>query len=161
MTGKRSDPGMSTIVRTVARWLRGIVLLYGIYIVLYGHLTPGGGFAGGVVIACAFALMVLALGGDEARRFFHSGLASRLDSVGILAFLVIALVGTWLAGGYFFENFIATSEEARFALFSAGTIPMSNMALGLKVASSIFLVFAVLAAFRVMLGDGGETEGGP
>ena len=40
-------PGMSMIVRTVTRWLKGPILLFGIYIVLYGHITPGGGFGGG------------------------------------------------------------------------------------------------------------------
>ena len=56
-------PGMSMIVRTVTRWLKGPILLFGIYIVLYGHITPGGGFGGGVIIACAFILVMLALGG--------------------------------------------------------------------------------------------------
>ena len=37
------EPGMSLIVRTAARWLKPFILLFGGYIVLYGHLTPGGG----------------------------------------------------------------------------------------------------------------------
>ena len=56
------QPGMSMIVRTVTRWLKGPILLFGIYIVLYGHITPGGGFGGGVIIACSFILITLALG---------------------------------------------------------------------------------------------------
>ncbi len=58
-----NDPkeGMSLIVKTVNRWLKGFILLFGIYLVLYGHLTPGGGFPGGVVIACAFMLITLAV----------------------------------------------------------------------------------------------------
>ena len=59
MTPDRRPEGMGIIVKTVARWLKGFILLYGIYLVLYGHLTPGGGFAGGVVIACAFILLTM------------------------------------------------------------------------------------------------------
>ena len=72
-----------------------------------------------------------------------------LDSVGVLLFLMLAWMGTWWVGGAFFRNFISTSEQARFTLFSGGIIPLANIGLGLKVASSLFLVFIVLAAFRV------------
>ncbi len=53
------SPGMSMIVKTVTRWLKGPILLFGIYIVLYGHITPGGGFGGGVIIASAFILVMV------------------------------------------------------------------------------------------------------
>ena len=147
---------MSVIVRTVARWLKGFILLYGISIVLYGHITPGGGFAGGVVIASAFILLTLANGEPGGLLFFSKGAASTLDSVGVLLFLALAFAGMLWAGGIFFENFIATKEHARFTLFSGGVIPLSNVGLGLKVASSLFLVFTVLAALR--LGDKGEDD---
>ena len=78
------EPGMSMIVRTVTRWLKGPTLLFGIYIVLYGHITPGGGFGGGVIIACAFILVMLALGARSGLGVFSRGVASRLDSVGLL-----------------------------------------------------------------------------
>lgn len=149
MSSKVPREGMSVIVRTVARWLKGFILLYGISIVLYGHITPGGGFAGGVVIASAFILLTLAQGERRGLLFFSKGAASILDSVGVLVFLAIAVAGMLWVGGVFFENFLVTKEQARFTLFSGGVIPLSNIGLGLKVASSLFLVFAVLAALRV------------
>ena len=54
------------------------------------------------------------------------------------------------------NNFIPTPAEAWFTLFSAGTMPLSNIGLGVKVASSIFLVFVVLAALRIVAGGGPE-----
>ena len=149
MTPDRRPQGMGIIVKTVTRWLKGFILLYGVYLVLYGHLTPGGGFAGGVVIASAFILLTLAGGAESGQRFFTVECASTLDGVGLLAFLLLAVLGAWWAGGYFFENFIETPEAQRFALFSGGIIPAANIALGLKVASSLFLVFAVLAGLRI------------
>jgi multicomponent Na+:H+ antiporter subunit B len=140
---------MSMTVKTVMRWLKGPILLFGIYMVLYGHITPGGGFGGGVVIASAFVLITLAAGHKEGLRTFPLGMASRLDSAGLLLFLVIGWLGTWWAGGYFFENYIGTAETARFSLLSGGVIPLGNLALGLKVASALFLVFTVLTAFHI------------
>lgn len=144
-----SDQGMGEIVRTVARWLRGFILAYGIYVVLHGHITPGGGFEGGIVIACVFILLTLAGGQDLGLSFFSRRAALSFISVGGLLFLALAWMGMWWAGGAFLQNFIGTSEEARFSLFSAGTIPILNIGLGLMVASSLFLVFTVLAAFRI------------
>lgn len=141
---------MSTIVRTVTRWLKGPILLFGIYMVMYGHITPGGGFGGGVVIASAFILITLASGERVGLRIFSKEASSRLDSVGLLIFLALGWLGTWWASGYFFGNFITTPEEAHFTLLSGGTMPMANLALGLKVASALFLVFTVLTAFQIM-----------
>ena len=156
-------PGMSMIVRTVARWLKGPILLFGIYIVLYGHITPGGGFGGGVIIACAFILITLATGEDNGQGVFSKAVASKLDSLGLLIFLAVGWLGTWLASGYFFENLAQTPEQARFTLFSAGSMPLMNMALGFKVASALFLVFTVLTALHITsarLANGDEPGGG-
>jgi multisubunit Na+/H+ antiporter MnhB subunit len=153
--------GMSIIVKTVTRWLKGPILLFGIYLVLYGHITPGGGFGGGVVIASAFILITLAMGQVAGLQTFSKAIASRLDSVGLLIFLALGWLATWWAGGYFFENFIGTAESAHFTLISGGTMPMSNLALGLKVASALFLVFTVLTAFQIAelkLSDPAEPE---
>ena len=154
------EDGMGVIVGTVARWLRGFILAYGIYVVLHGHITPGGGFEGGIVIACGFILLTLAGGQKLGLSFFSRKAAISFISVGVLLFLALAWMGTWWAGGAFFENFIGTSEEARFSLFSAGTIPILNIGLGLKVASSLFLVFTVLAAFQVGAASEEQDEEG-
>jgi len=149
-----NQPGMSMIVKTVTRWLKGPILLFGMYIVLYGHITPGGGFGGGVIIACAFILIMLALGGQSGLGVFSKAADSKFDSAGLLVFLVIGWLGTFWASGYFFANFIDTPEQAWFTLFSGGTMPMMNVALGLKVASALFLVFAVLTALKIGGGVG-------
>ena len=141
--------GMGMTVKTVTRWLKGPILLFGIYLVMYGHITPGGGFGGGVVIACAFILITLASGERAALHLFSKSVSSRLDSVGLLAFLALGWLGTGLAGTYFYSNFITTPEAAQFSLLSGGIMPMANIALGLKVASALFLVFTLLTAFHI------------
>lgn len=147
--------GMTLIVKTITRWVKAFIFLFGLYIVLFGHLTPGGGFAGGVIIACSFILLTLAFGKETALKRVSRGVASELDSVGGLIFLVVALLGISI-GGVFFANFIQTKPEWMFKFLSAGTIPINNIAIGIKVSTSLFLIFVILSAIRVVLT--GENE---
>ena len=148
-----NSQGMSLIVKTVTGWLKAFILLFGMYIVIYGHLTPGGGFSGGVVVGCAFILLMLAEGRQVAARSARPAIVAELDSVGALIFLGVALVGIGVAG-VFFKNFIETSAAAHFKLFSGGTILISNIGIGLKVGMSLFLVFVMISALHVMDKDG-------
>lgn len=132
--------GMSLIVRTVTGLVVCFIMLFGIYIILHGHLSPGGGFAGGVMVALSFVLLVLAFGKDANAARLSKNLASNLESVGALMFLGIALMG--FAQGSFFRNVLG--KGSHFDLFSAGTIPLSNIAIGLKVAVGLFVIFLAL-----------------
>ena len=147
--------GMSPIVRTVSLWVKGFILVFGIYIVLYGHLTPGGGFGGGVIIAMAFVLMTLCCGKHEALKRLPLGVAGEMDSVGALMFLVIALLGLSAGlGGTFFTNYIAKANPGTpYKLLSGGTIMLSNIAIALKVSTSLFLIFTLLVMLRVIYKD--------
>ncbi|MBI4972564.1 MAG: hypothetical protein HZC16_01960, partial [Candidatus Omnitrophica bacterium] len=97
------EAGMTIIVKTITRLTVGLILLYGIYIVLHGHISPGGGFAGGVIIALSFIHLMLAFGKDTALKKLSESWASIIESLGALMFLSIALMG--FLGGYFFFNF--------------------------------------------------------
>jgi len=132
--------GMSLIVKTVTRLSVGLILLYGIYIVLHGHLSHGGGFAGGVIIALSFVHMVLAFGKGQAFRALSESRALTLQSLGVSLFLAIALVG--FSGGYFFTNVLPKGEP--HDLLSAGTILLSNITICFNVAGGLFAIFIAL-----------------
>lgn len=136
--------GMSLIVKNITRVVAAFVVLFGIYIVLFGHLTPGGGFTGGVIIAAAGVLIVLAFGVRGLRVILSERAITTADCVAALAFAAIALIG-YLAGG-FFLRWLSMGEP--YALLSAGTIPLSNLAIGFKVGASLYAAFELLALFR-------------
>jgi multicomponent Na+:H+ antiporter subunit B len=138
--------GMSLIVKTITRLTVGLILLFGIYIVLHGHLSPGGGFAGGVIIALSFVHLMLAFGKEVAVSKVSKDLASNLESLGALMFLAIALIGFW--GGSFFLNVF--NKGTPFKLFSAGTIPLSNIAISLKVGVGLFAIFLALVVLEMV-----------
>lgn len=151
---RNEETGMSLIVKTITRWLKGFIFIFGAYIVIYGHLTPGGGFPGGVVFAATFILITLAFGKEYALRKMGKTFASELDSLGAILFLLIALLGIYFTGT-FFENFIEKANPTgNFNLFSAGIIPLCNISIGMKVGASLFMVFIILAVVRVVFEDG-------
>jgi len=137
--------GMTPIVKTVTGGMAGMTFLYGTYIVLHGHLTPGGGFAGGVMVCAAFILIVLARGSEEAVSESKKWRSSVAESLGIFAFWILAMIGL-IGGAFFFYNFLTKGKP--FHLLSAGFMPLSNIAIGLEVASALFAVFITLAVLK-------------
>ena len=145
------------ITQTVTRWIAGPIVLYGIHILFTGHLAPGSGFDGGVIIACAFILITLSFGAKFALGRLGKLLASKLSSLGALFFLTIAFLG--YGGCFFFRNFIRTASPAPpFQMFSGGTILLSNIALGIMVGASFFVAFIILAVVRVITGKDGKMR---
>jgi multisubunit Na+/H+ antiporter MnhB subunit len=133
----KEQEGMTVIVKTGARILSGLLMMYGIYIILHGHLTPGGGFPGGVIIAGSFVFYLLAYGGKQGYTRIRKTLLSIFEGFGGIIFASIAMFG--FTGGIFFRNFLGKGEP--FALFSSGIIPFCNIAIGLKVACGLFTMF--------------------
>lgn len=142
--------GMTIIVKTVSSWVKMLIVLFGIYIILFGHLTPGGGFAGGVILASSYLLIMLAFGREFVQKDLPLALDSKLDCLGALLFAIIAVLGLVLCDKIFFANFLYQKylPGKEFDLISAGTIPLSNIAIGLKVGASLFLVIFLLSTFR-------------
>ena len=144
------NKGMTLIVKTITRLTVGLILLYGIYILLHGHVSPGGGFAGGVIIALSFIHIMLAFGRDAAFSRLSKEAAAFFEGFGALVFLAIAAFG--FMGGYFFLNFFRTKGEA-FRLFSAGIIPLCNIAISMKVGAGLFSIFVILVLLKFTTRD--------
>lgn len=138
--------GMTVIVKTIASWVKVLIFLFGIYIIIFGHLTPGGGFAGGVILAGSYILLMLAFGREFVEENLSLPVASKLDCVGAFVFALIAVLGL-VFGGVFFANFLYQKylPGQPLELISAGIIPLSNIAIGLKVGASLFLVILSLS----------------
>jgi len=120
----------SLVLYTGCRLLFPLILVFGTYIFIHGHLTPGGGFQGGAIIASGFLLIYL---GCRERRI--SRIASNLaESLGGLTFVVIGLLGLFFSN-YFLLNFLPKGTAN--TLFSAGIIPIIYIAIGFKVGSEL------------------------
>lgn len=149
-----NDGGMTLIVKNTARLVSGFITVFAVYIALTGHLGPGGGFAGGVILAAAAVLIVLSFGRTGSPKLIADRTCHISDASGAIAFLALAALG-YLAGG-FFVNFMMPSGRLHH-LVSAGTIPISNLAILVKVGAGLAGAFLALSAFR-LAGKAGTKE---
>lgn len=126
-----SAQGPSEILATGSKFLAPLLTLFGIYIFVHGHLTPGGGFQGGVIIAAGVVLSVF---GNEDKRLRHGALAA-IESLSGVTYVVLGLLGIILAAGFLDPRFLPIGSTGR--LMSAGAIPLIYSVVGLKVGSEI------------------------
>jgi multicomponent Na+:H+ antiporter subunit B len=116
----------SQVVQTGAHLLFPLIVVLGAYVFIHGHLTPGGGFQGGTIIATGVLLMMLAY------RSYHVNhrVITWLESLAGLTFVTVGLLGL-VYGTSFLENFLPFGVVNR--VFSAGIIPVIYSAVGIKV----------------------------
>lgn len=129
------------IVPSCAGLVMPVTLIFGIYIILHGHLSPGGGFQGGVLITGAIAIYYLAFGREKTLKAFHLRRLSVSEDLGALAFLLFATLGV-IYGSAFFANVVYKGTAGK--LFSSGTIFLMNFAVGYKVLAGVGVLILVL-----------------
>ncbi len=149
------EAGMTCIVKRITRITVSLIFLFGMYILLHGHLTPGGGFAGGVIIALSFIHVVLAFGREHALNVVNQATASVVESLGGLMFWGVAVIGL-LGSGIFFLN--ALPKGRPFDLFSSGIIILCNIAIAMKVAAGLFAIFLVMSFYRMPVSGGRPSQ---
>ncbi len=118
------------MLRVGSKVLFSIILVTSMYIIVHGHLTPGGGFPGGAIIASAILLLYLA---DDKFRTKIKGFRISEGVAGSL-FVIGGLLGLILVGS-FLKNFLPVGTVGN--LISAGIIPIFYVLIGLKVGSEI------------------------
>ncbi|PTQ69278.1 Na(+)/H(+) antiporter subunit B [Celeribacter persicus] len=126
------------LLTTGTRMLVPVILLFGAYVFLNGHLTPGGGFQGGAIVASAILLMLLS---DPAQRFSHR-LISRIESSAGLTYVIIGLLGMLFAGGFLDNRILPLGSFG--SILSAGVIPLIYALIGLKVGAEFSSILTSL-----------------
>lgn len=135
----RHEHTTSAAVRITCAALVGPTVLLAIYITAHGHLTPGGGFQGGVIAATALLLVYLGSDYPTMQRLRPLPLVETAKAAGALAFVLLGLAGLVFAGA-FLENFLPLGTPGN--LVAAGTIPLLSIAVGLEVAGGFVLLLS-------------------
>jgi len=124
----------SELLVTASQILIPIMFLFGIYVFMNGHLTPGGGFQGGAIIATGVALMILANPNVQ----INQHVIHWVESISGVSFVLIGVVGLLMMDGGFLSNKMFGDNLGEFGtLFSAGAIPIIYSFVGLKVGAEI------------------------
>lgn len=125
------------ILEVFSRKLAPFILLFGCYLIAFGHLSPGGGFQGGVVLASGIILLALCHGVTPLQGIFPKHVISCIEALGFLGFLMIGLAGMIL-GGHFLMNFLPVSHVTQAP--NTGFIFLLNLVIGLKVGAGMVVM---------------------
>jgi len=155
---------MSKIVRTITAIAFPFSMIYGLYIIAHGHLTPGGGFQGGAVVASACAMILVAFGSKWTVTKIKEKNLSVLESLGALGFIGLAFLGLVFGIHIFFNNFLVGSEflfghipalgSSLADINTGGVLPLMNFAVGLKVIVGLFVIVLVMAYATTSFAEG-------
>lgn len=121
----------SEILKTASKLLTPSIFLLGVYVFLNGHLTPGGGFQGGAILASALVLMLLA----QTRFSVNHKILTAVESISGFSYVIIGVLGVLMAGGFLDNSILPMGEFG--TLLSAGAIPVIYIFIGLKVGSEL------------------------
>ena len=142
------------IVRSAADFFLPLACVYGAYVVLHGHLSPGGGFQGGVLIASAILLVFLGYGSLKVKKTFNDHKLHSSETVAEIIYVVLGLLG--IIGGFnFCINFV-------FDGLGFDTSVLMNHAVGYHVMGGIICLLAMMLSLLdkdEAHTDPGEKEG--
>ena len=122
----------STIVQTTSRVILPFIILFGIYIIVFGHVSPGGGFQGGMILAGAAMLIIIAHGFEKPARFMLY--LESMESGGVLLFIFIGSISLLLWLPY---------------LADLGIIPLLNIIVAIKVFAGVTLIYVFIARWEL------------
>ena len=132
----------SVIVRTASRILAPFIQLFGLYVIMHGHSSPGGGFQGGVILGTSFILLAIAYGIDEVKRRFSLAALTVLTSTGVFLYGGIGLL-CLLLGANFLDYGVLPFVEPR-AMGMLGV----EIGVGITVMAVMISIFHDLITFE-------------
>ncbi len=135
----------SLVIQAVTRFMVPFIFMFGLSIIVHGHLTPGGGFQGGVVIGASLILIGIAFNREEGRRAAPDDMEKVAISFGLLLYIFVGLIGIVLGYSFLANRIVKFPPIGQLGeLFSGGTLFWINLGVGLVVsgiATELFYAF--------------------
>ncbi|MDE6023944.1 MAG: hypothetical protein K2G45_00670 [Lachnospiraceae bacterium] len=134
------------ILEKAAKFLVPVILVFGIYVVLNGHLSPGGGFSGGAIMGAGLILFANAYGFERMERLFSYSTFKKI-TFGALLFYGVAKSYSFFTGANHLHSIIPLGTPG--AILSSGLILYLNICVGLVVACTMYGFFALFKRGRI------------
>ncbi len=134
------EPKNDIILQKCACVLVPIIMIFGVYIVLNGHLSPGGGFSGGAVLGSGLILYLNAFGYGKMGKMFTEKLYKRI-TLCALTFYCLAKSYSFFTGANHLESKIPLGTPG--AILSSGLILPLNICVGLVVACTMYAFYTL------------------
>jgi len=130
-----------TILNEVTKWLVPYIQIFGVYIILHGHLSPGGGFAGGTVLGVSFILYKIVNGKEKAKEKFNLNILTKMISIGLV--LYGTLKGYSFISGGSHLNLPQPPLGTLGNILSGGFLLPLNIIVGIVVAITIYFLYSL------------------
>jgi multicomponent Na+:H+ antiporter subunit B len=135
-SGKDADAATpaSEIVQSATQIMVPLIAIFAAYIIMNGHISAGGGFQGGAVIASAVLLLLLA----NPSQTVNAAFLRITESLAGVLFVLVGIAGLIFAGGFLDNRVLPLGQFGAF--FSAGAIPLLSVLLGVKVGYELAVI---------------------
>lgn len=145
--------GESLIIQTAVRMLVPFIQLFGLYVIVHGHYSPGGGFQGGVILGASFVLLALAFDQKFSMKYMSEKANNILGNTGALIFTGTAALCA-LFGGLYLDY------SALDRLIPLGPIGWRSFGIFIVEVGVGLAVMSIMVALFWVLGSNGEMEEG-
>ncbi|MCL2687099.1 MAG: cation:proton antiporter [Methanobrevibacter sp.] len=158
---------MSPILKLFAFPVSFIIISLGILTILGGHITPGGGFQGGAMVAGGVILCIIVYGINNSPIKFSHDFIAIIESVGALGFVLLGTIGLVFSGFYLYNvgtDFYGILSPAFVSMFhypdptNTGIVPYLNIFIGLKVLVGLSAVVIAFSQFERIKNDDSDTS---
>lgn len=134
------EPKNDRILQSSVALIVPFILMYGAYMILNGHISPGGGFSGGAVMGAGLILYLNAFGFKRTERFFTFR-TFKIVSFAALSFYALSKAYSFFTGANHLDSIITPGTPGQ--IFSAGLIPYLNIAVGLVVCCTMYAFYTL------------------
>lgn len=145
--------GESLIITTSARILAPFIQLFGLYVIVHGHYSPGGGFQGGVILGSVYILLSLAFDQKYSMNYMSVGVNELLGNLGALIFTGTAALCA-ICGGLFLDY------SALDAIIPMGPIEWRSFGIFVVEVGVGLAVMSIMAALFWVIGSNGKMDRG-
>jgi multicomponent Na+:H+ antiporter subunit B len=146
LDNRNYEPENDTILRKSALIVFPIIMVFGVYVILNGHISPGGGFSGGAILGAGFVLFLSAFGFNKTERFMNANTVRIITLVALLVYC-LSKCYSFFTGANHLESGIPLGTPG--AILSSGLILVLNICVGMVVACTMYSFYALVRRGRI------------
>ncbi|MCK9479834.1 MAG: sodium:proton antiporter [Firmicutes bacterium] len=129
------------ILKHIAAIILPFICIYGFYVILHGHISPGGSFAGGIIVGLSFIAFITIYGSRKGHAQMPDKVLVFMESYGTLWYGIMGMIGIFKGVPFLANKLAGVNLGAPWALSSGGLISLIGIGVGIRVTSTIITLF--------------------
>lgn len=150
--------GEDIIIRTISRMLIPFIQLYGLYVIMHGHYSPGGGFQGGVILGASLILLLITYGYHDARSRVPEKVLTVFSGMGVFIYAGTGLLCLVLMGNFLDYAMLAKILHTDAAHARSLGILIVEIGVGMAVMAVMVSIFLDISTGGVLPGEEEEKQ---